>query len=371
VTPRVAVLRGEWLNPFELQSYVPLVGTYDVFGIGARDGYYQLSSPRFPIVRLHSLGRSRVARRVLGDRSARLLGLERVLAGCAIVHSAETFLPISEQAAEARTRRGFKLILTCWENIPFLHDDDPLIAKRKRVVCEATDLFLAVTEAARQALLLENIPSERVVVQPVGVDRSVFRPHKRDPSVLGKWGVPDGWSTVLYCGRLIREKGVVDLVRAVAMVPRTVLVLVGEGPERTRLERAARAQGISERISFVGAAEYRDMPRLYANADVFCLPSVATPYWQEQFGMVLIEAMACGTAIVTTATGSIPEVVGNAAVLVPAYAPDQLAAALGDLLADAPRRATLAETGLQRVADRFDATKIARSIGDLYDTLLR
>jgi starch synthase len=370
VTPRVAVLRGEWLNPFELQNYVPLVGTYDVFGIGARDGYYQLRSPRLPIVRLHSLGRSRVARRVLGDRSARLFGLERVLAGCAVVHSAETFLPISEQAAKARARQQFKLVLTCWENIPFLHEDDPLIVERKAIVREATDLFLAVTDAARQALLLENVPSERIAVQPVGVDRSVFRPTERDRSLLEKWGIPDGWSTMLYCGRLIREKGVVDLVRAVARVPGTVLVLVGEGPERTRLEAVARAQGTSDRLRFVGAVDYGEMSRLYASADVFCLPSVATPYWQEQFGMVLVEAMACGTPIVTTATGSIPEVVGDAAVLVPAYAPDQLAAAVADVLADAPRRAALAEAGLQRVADRYDATQVARSIGDHYASLL-
>src|SRR5205823_13534559 len=97
MTPRVAIVRGEWLNPFELQSYEPLLGTYDVFGIGARDGSYELHSMRVPIVRLRRAGRGRVARRVIGDRSARLIGLERVLSGCAIVHSAETFRPISEQ----------------------------------------------------------------------------------------------------------------------------------------------------------------------------------------------------------------------------------------------------------------------------------
>jgi glycosyltransferase involved in cell wall biosynthesis len=307
---------------------------------------------------------------VLGDRSSRLLGLERVLAGCAIVHSAETFLPISEQAAKVRARRQFKLVLTCWENIPFLHEDDPLIIDRKRVVRDATDLFLAVTESAREALLLENVPSDRIAVQPVGLDRDVFRPTERDRSLLDRLRVPDGWSTVLYCGRLIREKGVVDLVRAAAKVPRTVLVLVGEGPERTRLEAAARAQGTSDRLRFVGAVDYGEMSRLYASADVFCLPSVPTPYWQEQFGMVLVEAMACGTPVVTTATGSIPEVVGDAAVLVPAYAPDQLAAALASLLADAPRRAALAEAGLQRVAERYDATQVANAIGDLYASLL-
>jgi glycosyltransferase involved in cell wall biosynthesis len=370
MTSRVAILRGESLNPFELQSYEPLLDSYELVGIGAQNGSYDLHSLRMPIVRLRPAGRGRIARQILGDRSARLLGLERTLVGCAIVHSAETFLPISEQAARARTHGQFKLALTCWENIPFLYEDDPQAAARKQVVRDATDLFLAVTEMARSALLLENVASERIVVQPVGVDRRVFRPTEPDETLHREWAVPDGWSTVLYCGRLIREKGVLDLVRAVAKLPRTVLVLVGKGSERTRLEAAARALGVDDRLRFVGAVEYSGLPRVYATSDVFCLPSVSAPYWQEQFGMVLIEAMACGAPVVTTATGSIPEVVGDAAVLVPPYAPDELAGALGELLGDRHRRAALVESGLQRVSERYDAARVAASIGEIYRRLL-
>jgi len=367
---RIAILRGEALNPFELQSYEPLFGSYDVFGIGSRNGLYELDSLRMPIIRLRPTARGRIARRLLRDRVARLRGLERVLSDCAVVHSAETFLPISEQAAEVRARRGFTLVLTCWENIPFVHEDDPRLAARKRMVRDATDLFVAVTEAARQALQLENIPSDKIVIQPAGIDRRIFRPTPRNEALRRNWAVPDGWTTVLYSGRLIREKGLLDLVRAMAALPNTVLVLVGEGPERTRLEAAARAQRITDRIRFVGAVGYGEMARFYAAADMFCLPSVPAPYWQEQFGMVLVEAMACGIPVVTTATGSIPEVVGDAASVVPPYAPDQLAAALGSLREDPQRRASLVEAGLQRVAERYDAERVAASIGDIYRRLL-
>jgi glycosyltransferase involved in cell wall biosynthesis len=367
---RIAVLRGEWLNPFELQSYEPLVSSYDLVGIGAQNGSYDLRSARMPVVRLRPAGRGRIARRILGDRSARLLGLERILAGCAIVHSAETFLPISEQAAQARAHGKFKLALTCWENIPFLYEESPRAAARKQVVRDATDLFLAMTEPARHALLLENVPREQIIVQPVGVDRGVFRPTDRDETFLHKWAVPEGWATVLYCGRLIREKGVLDLVRAMTRLPRTVLMLAGDGPERRRLEAAALALGVHNQLRFLGAVAYGEMPGLYAAADVFCLPSVSTPYWQEQFGMVLVEALACGIPVVSTATGSIPEVVGDAAVLVPAYAPDELAEALGCVLADSQRRAALVESGLQRVAERYDAAQVAAAIGEIYERLL-
>jgi glycosyltransferase involved in cell wall biosynthesis len=367
---RVAILRGEWLNPFELQSYEPLLGSYDLFGIGARDGLFELRSVRVPVVLLRPLGRNRIARRVLGDRSARLLRLEPALSRCALVHTAETFLAVSEQAAEIRARQGFKLVLTCWENIPFLHDDDARLAIRKRSVKDATDVFIAVTEAARQALLLEGVPTERVVVQPAGVDRRIFRPLKRDEALLNEWAVPADWTTVLYCGRLIREKGTIDLIRAAAALPRTILVLVGTGPERPRLEAAARAYDVDGRIRFLGSVGYSQMPRVYATADVFCLPSVSTPYWQEQFGMVLVEAMACGIPVVTTSTGSIPEVVGDAALVVPPYAPYELGAALDLLVADPRRRSELAEAGLQRVSERYDAERVAASIADIYDRVL-
>jgi glycosyltransferase involved in cell wall biosynthesis len=370
MNPRIAILRGEWLNPFELQSYEPLLGSYDLVGIGIRKGSYDLRSLRMPVVCLRPVGRGRIARRVLGDRGERLLGLERALAKYGIVHAAETFLPISEQAAQARAHARFKLVLTCWENIPFLHEDNPRVASRKQVVQNATELFVAITEAARRALLLEGVPNEKIVVQPVGVDRRVFHPTVRDQSLRREWAVPDGWTTVLYCGRLIREKGVLDLVRAMARLPRTVLVLAGQGPERRRLESAALRLGVHDQLRFVGAVAYGEMPRLYSAADVFCLPSVSTPYCQEQFGMVLVEAMACGVPVVTTATGSIPEVVGGAAVVVPPYAPDAIADAIGGLIGDPHRGAALIEYGLQQVSERYDAARVAVSMGQIYERLL-
>jgi glycosyltransferase involved in cell wall biosynthesis len=357
---RVAILRGESLNPFELQSYEPLLGTYDLVAIGARRGAHELELPRVPVVRLRNPPRGRVAHRVLGDRTARLRGLRRALAGSAVVHSAETFLPISEQAAALKDELGFKLVLTCWETIPFLHDEDPRVGARKRAVRAAADLYLAVTERAREALLLEGVPADRIAVQPVGVDRTRFRPAGR--GTAGR--------TVLYCGRLLREKGLLDLVRAVAALPDARVVLAGEGPERPRLETAARALGVADRVRFAGPVRYAEIADLYATADVFCLPSVPAPYWEEQFGMVLIEAMACGVPVVAAGSGAIPEVVGDAAVLVPPYAPAALAGALASVLDDPARREALASAGPARVAERYDADRVAAAIGGHYARLV-
>lgn len=364
--PRVGILRGEWLNPFELQSYAGLTRGYQLVGIGSDDGRFDVSSSPMQVVQLRPFARGRLGRRLLGDRAAQLHRLDAVLAHLDLVHSAETHLPVSEQAAKYRLSGRGRLVLTCWENIPFLHDQDATVAARKRLVRSAADFFIAITEAARDALLFEGVPPGKVVVQPVGVDRRVFRPLERDSEVVSSWEIPDGWSTILYCGRLIREKGILDLVRALPMLRRTLLVLVGEGPERLRLETAASALGVGDRLRFAGGLAYAEMPRVFASADVFCLPSVSTPYWQEQFGMVLVEAMACGLPVVTTDSGSIPEVVGEAAVVVPPYDPDALAAGISGLLMDPTHRVALREAGLQRVRERYDAERVAGAIADIY-----
>jgi alpha-maltose-1-phosphate synthase len=367
---RVAVLRGRDANPFELQNYQPLVPKWDLSLIAAVNGAYSIDSLGLPTACLRDLADQRVARRLLGDRSGRLLRLEKAIAGSAIVHSAETFLPISEQAAELRSKHGFKLVLTCWENIPFLYEDAPALARRKQAVRESTDLFIAVTERAREALLLERVPAERIVVQPMGVDHDVFRPCPGHSGLRPEWNIPDGFRVVLYSGRLIREKGILDLLRAIAKVPHAILVIAGSGPEQPRLDFAARSLAVESRVRFTGGIPYGQMADAYAAADVFCLPSLATPYWEEQFGMVLVEAMASGVPIITTTTGSIPEVVGDAAVLVPAYTPDALSQAIACVLKDSPRRSALIDHGLQRASDRYDARKVAEAIGRAYAAAL-
>jgi glycosyltransferase involved in cell wall biosynthesis len=366
----VAVVRGEALNPFELQSYAGISDDYRIVGIGSTDGMYEIDRIRSEVLLLRPKARTRLGARFYGDRARRLRGLGNALDGADVVHSAETFLPVSEQVAELRPRAGFKFVLTCWETIPFLHEDRAQLAERKQMVREAVDLFLPVTDLARRALLLENVPAEKIVVQPVGVDRRVFNRDVNAEGLLRRWNIPSGAPVILYCGRLIREKGIVHLVLALEHVLDAVLVIAGVGPEKPRLQAAARARGVVDRIRFVGHFPYHEMPRLYASADVFCLPSETAPYWEEQFGMVLAEAMCCGRPIIAAATGAIPEVVGDAGVLVPPSDPKELASALEHLVADADARAQLAAVGEQRAAERYDAESVARGISARYDSIL-
>src|SRR5690606_39126063 len=138
----------------------------------------------------------------------------------------------------------------------------------------------------------------------------------------------------IFGGRLVPEKGVHLLIEALASLPDDAhLVVMGDGPERPWLEAQAAQAGAGERVHFVGAVPSVAMPRWLAALDTLALPSLRTKGWAEQFGRILVEAMACQVPVVGTATGEVPEVVGEGGVVVPEGDTVALAAALRELAA--------------------------------------
>ena len=220
----------------------------------------------------------------------------------------------------------------------------PRERRYRRAVLPAADLFLPTTERARQGLLLEGVDPARMEVCPPGIELSHFARAAED-------GRPGG-REILSAGRLVWEKGHQDVLRAFAALrgglvgpPRddVRLRIVGDGPERERLERYAADLGVAAAVTFVPTVRYEEMPRVYASASCLVLASLPTKTWEEQFGMVLVEAMAAGTPVVAASSGAIPEVVGDAAEL---FTP-------GDWL------------GLARALDRGPLAEPARSTPDL------
>jgi glycosyltransferase involved in cell wall biosynthesis len=376
----VAVIRGEALNPYELQVYAHLPPTIDVLGVGRTRPLHEITQIRVPVKLLPSLSQRRLvqaAQRRLAGRlpvrlaADRLVGLRSAVAGRQILHAAETALPVTEQAAELCGGGGPKLLLTCWETIPFRYDDNPLLAARKRRVKSAAAHYLAVTERARMALVLEGVSEDRITVVPAGVDVDRFRPREPSQALRRSWGVPTGAPVVLYVGRLIQEKGLVELVRAFAAGTWNAhLVLIGSGDQSARVSTAAAALGVSDRVHLQSSSSYTDLPLGYATADVVVAPSLTTPYWEEQFGMVLAEAMACGRALISTTSGAIPEVVGDAAVLVEPYDIAQLAGALDALLGDEVLRQRLGVAARERALSKYAPSVVARGLEAVYRRVL-
>ncbi len=238
-----------------------------------------------------------------------------------------------------------------WERLALRH-------ARALVVCN---------EEAGQICVRKGFPGVPDVV-PLGVDVERFAPADREPP-------PSGAPVrVGYVGRLATHKGVDVLLDAVAAYPDLRLTVVGAGPQEEQLRERAAYPDLVGRVSFAGGATQEELPRLLAGMDVLAVPSLTTPGWVEQFGRVVVEAMAAGVPVVASGSGALPEVVGDAGLLVPERDPGALGEALLRVCREPGLWATLRGRGLaraqecswERVAARYDAvyrrmTKVARS----------
>jgi len=378
---RVALVRGPNLNPWEAQMFAPLRNRFDIVGIASTHPNFELGTIPFPVKHLPSIGqavRSRWIRglidRARGDHHD-LAGLGTALAGFDIVHAAESYYYFTAQAARLKARLGFRLIVTVWENVPF-RLDHPSTRRIKNTVFEQADRFLAVTARARDTLVLEGAPAERIHVLMPGIDTEHFSPAARDESLLRKFGCAPDDVVILYVAHLSRQKGIYDLcaaIRTLAHTPagrRIRLLIAGTGPEEAKVRNFIRRLGLEGHAKLIGPHSYQEMPRIHNLADVFVLASQPTQGWQEQFGYVLAESMACGKAVVATTSGSIPEVVGDAGLLVPASDFQSLAAALGRLAAEPETRRELGTRARIRATGVFDQRTVAMHIQSHYEAIL-
>ena len=182
-----------------------------------------------------------------------------------------------------------------------------------------------------------------------------------------KLGV-EGRFTVGFVGRFWPVKGVDTLIKAFALLPAdTMLVLVGEGSERSNLEVLAQALGVFPRVRWVPWVNSWDVPE-YMNAfDVLVLPSRTRWNIKEQFGRVLVEAMACETCVVGSDSGEISNVVGDASLIFHEEDERALADRLQLLMDDSSQRQLFRPRGRDRVVEHFSYAKIARDTVNFYN----
>jgi len=188
----------------------------------------------------------------------------------------------------------------------------------------------------------------KIAISPNGVDLQEFCQGIKDGALAGRLGL-DGKKVVLFVGRLIPYKGVEVLLEAfgdvLKNVPDATLVIVGQGPLRARLEEKCRARGIEKSVVFAGRAPEGKLADYYRLADVFVLPSI---YKTEAFGIVLLEAMACGVPCIGTDVSGTRHVLENAGIVVRAADAKALADAIGKVLLDRQLAKRLGQDGLAR-----------------------
>jgi glycosyltransferase involved in cell wall biosynthesis len=327
MSPRVLLLRGHQATPWGMRPWEELPARFDVRALVTKSNRFDVESLRLARERVRAL-RDLLPRGTAGDLVAlgagdRYIGLEDHLEGVDVVHAEDISYWSSAEAARHRERFGYRLVLTVWETIPMLAAYRNRHARRYREqTLASTDLFLAATERARDALLLEGAAPERVEVCPPGIDLERFERGQSAP--------PPGRHLIISPGRLAWEKGHQDVLRALAVLRRSGedrgarLLIVGAGPEETRLREHADELGIGDAVEIRGGVPYDEMPALYAQASCMVLASLASAgcmvltgpphcFWEEQFGLVLAEALAAGLPVVASTSGAIPEVLRGAA----------------------------------------------------------
>lgn len=261
--------------------------------------------------------------------------------------------------------RSARFVLFTWQNI---RRKRSIMAERiARFVLQRTDQLIAGNQEAANVIRAQGYTKAVSRLPQLGVDTTTFR--LQDARALRAQLNLTGF-VVGYVGRFVPEKGLDTLLRAVAQVESAQALLVGRGPMQRELESLAHALGMAERLTFVNAVPHHAVP-LYLNAmDALVLPSRSTPNWKEQFGHVLIEAMACGVPVVGAESGAIPEVIESAGLIFRENDAQALAECLRDLLYNAEKREQLRQRGLARVADHYSHQRIAEQTASIYRAVL-
>ena len=266
------------------------------------------------------------------------------------------------QAVRLAHRVGARTLFFSWQNIERHYP--PPFSWLECWVLNHVDAGIVGNREAEGVWRQKGFARPLTIIPQFGVDPAIFSPlpehPKRDHFVIG------------YAGRLVEEKGLDTLIKAVVRLPRKwVLHLLGNGPQREELRRLAGIHNIGGALQIDPPIASVDMPNWYHSIDALVLPSRTRPNWKEQFGRVLIEAMACGVPVIGSNSGAIPEVIGPAGLIFPEGDDEALATHLLRLIEDREVYTALAQAGRQRVQNHFTQTQIAARTVDVYRALLK
>jgi len=278
-----------------------------------------------------------------------------------IVHMDEEPYNLATWHGMALARRaGCRTVWFSWQNLRRRYP--PPFAWFERYCLRYTDAAIAGSHTAAQVWRDKGYAGPLAVIPQFGVDPLVFapspRPEERGGFVIG------------FAGRLVAAKGVDLLLEAAAGLEGARVEILGSGPLRGALERQAAQAGLGERVSFLGTLPSPRMPEFYHRLDVLVLPSRSQANWIEQFGRVLVEAMACGMPVIGSDCGEIPHVIGDAGLVFPEGDVAALRGCLARLASDPALRAALGRQGRERALAHYTHAHVAAQTVAVYRAMM-
>ncbi len=382
---RIALIRGNGMNSWEGRMWNDFDEKFRIIGFCAQKNLFPINDLKFPVTHLRTTSDFRLYNRMsilLSGVFQKMYGLEKELKDFSIAHTVELYNHYTYQAVQAKKMYvNLKVVTTVWDNsfgrfeyeyARSVHPPKFWREKIKKIIntnVKNVDRFIAVSEYSRQLLEDYGVPEEKIrVVIPGLVDVSVQK-----KLLIEKYDLINS-SFFLMVNRLKKEKGVYDVLYAWKMyVKKTsqenpLLVIVGDGPERENMLRLIKEWGIEKTILCIRQLPNQEIRSLYYDARALILASIPTPLWQEQFGYVLAEALTCGCPVISTMSGSIPEVVGDAGILCPPGSPGALVEAMKKFdnasVLDHYRRKAIESK------ERFSQSRFQKEMSEIYSELL-
>lgn len=268
-------------------------------------------------------------------------------------------------------------VVFSWQNLRRSYP--PPFSWMERYILNQADALIVGNSEASEVWQHKGYQGPLYLIPQFGVDPTLYyrreRVVRRGRKSVFKYrnvSPPSQPALVIgYVGRLVEEKGIEVLLQAVSKLTGPWMVqILGDGPDRPRLERMVQWLGLSGRVTFDQKLPSTHLPNYFSGLDVLVLPSRTRSNWKEQFGRVLIEAMACDVITVGARTGAIPEVIGEAGLTFAEGNVLELQTQLQQLLDDVALRGELRRKGRQRVVENYTQAAVAKKTVQVYRTVL-
>ncbi len=272
--------------------------------------------------------------------------------------------PYSIPCAEIITLRNLfapkaKIVMQTAQNI-LKRYPPPISFLEKRALKQVSAAYMC-SETVREVLEIKKF-SKPAVVAPFGVDSELFYSKSKESKAQ------DEPLTIGYVGRLMPAKGLLVLIEALAKIKSENwrFLVVGDGERKALMQEKLSHHGLLERTEFTGAVPYHETPEYFHKMDVLIVPTRTTKKIREQFGRVIIEAMACEVAVIGSSCGAIPEVIADAGLIFPESDSEALSKQLSRILNDMELRKNLALAGKKRVLENYTWECAAEQIYSAY-----
>jgi len=283
-----------------------------------------------------------------------------------IVHIDEEPYNLATYLANRQARRcEAKTLWFSWQNL--LRRYPPPFNWIEQYNLRHIEYAIAGSATAAEVWRRKGYAGPLAVIPQFGVDPDIFLPCTSSEDDTSR----DNTVHIAYAGRLVPEKGLDLLLTALSGLEGPWRATIqGNGPEETRLRALAERYNLTARVTFCPPVPSVDMPAFYQTLDVLALPSRTQENWTEQFGRVLVEAMACGVAVAGSAAGEIPHVIGDAGIVFPENDAEALRAALTRLIHDPALRRDLGMRGRARVLAQYTQQHVAQQTIQVYREML-